>query len=72
MRDKYSQLSSAYHYAWLILIFQSREAAISFELIPSYFLSNDIISKIKIPHRQAYVTLADFGLGPLVLLLPKF
>ena len=40
MRDKYSQLSSAYHYAWFILIFQSREAAISFELIPSIYLSD--------------------------------
>jgi len=38
-RDKYSQLSSAYHYAWFILLFQSREAAISFELIPSIHLS---------------------------------
>ena len=38
-RDKYSQLSSAYHYAWLILIFQSREAAISLQLTPSIHLS---------------------------------
>ena len=37
--DKFSQLSSTYHYVWIILIFQSREAAISFELIPSIHLS---------------------------------
>ena len=38
-RDKFSQLSYTYHYSWFILIFQSREAAISFELIPSIHLS---------------------------------
>jgi hypothetical protein len=38
-RDKYSQLSSIYHYAWIILFFQSRKAAITFQLTPSIHLS---------------------------------
>ena len=38
-RDANPQISSVYHYVWLILIFQSREAAISFQLNPSIHLS---------------------------------